>query len=58
MIEEKFERRVIEEHKKPYFEIKRTFNYKKHEKIIDETLDEFSESEFLKKVNQVYQKKE
>lgn len=52
--EEKFERRVIEEHKKPYFEDKKGLSIiEKHEKIIDETLDEFSESEFLKKVNQV-----
>lgn len=52
--EEKFERRILEEHKKPYLEEKKEPSIiEKHEKIIDETLDEFSESEFLKKVNQI-----
>jgi hypothetical protein len=51
--EEIFERKMAEV-KKPIFEEKKeSSTTEKHEKIIDETLDEFSESEFLKKVNQV-----
>ncbi|MEN6379515.1 MAG: Yip1 family protein [Methanofastidiosum sp.] len=44
--EERFERRITEEKKEPS-------SREKHEALIDETLDEFSESEFLRKVNQV-----
>ena len=44
--EERFERKITEEKKEPSI-------VDKHEKIIDETLNEFSESEFLKKVTQV-----
>lgn len=44
--EERFERKITEEKREPS-------SIEKHEKIIDETLDEFSESDFLKKVNQV-----
>ncbi|KYC49193.1 MAG: hypothetical protein AMQ22_01701 [Candidatus Methanofastidiosum methylothiophilum] len=52
--EERFERKMAEDIKKPIFEEKREpSTIEKHEKIIDETIDEFSESEFLKKVNQV-----
>ena len=52
--EERFERKVAEDIKKPIFGERREPSIlEKHEKIIDETLDEFSESEFLKKVNQV-----
>lgn len=52
--EERFERKVAGDLKKPIFEEKRVpSTFEKHEKIVDETLDEFSESEFLKKVNQV-----
>ena len=52
--EERFERKIAEEVKKPVFEEKKESPIiEKHEKIIDETLSEFSESEFLKKVNQV-----
>ncbi|NMC76376.1 MAG: hypothetical protein GYA60_03670, partial [Candidatus Methanofastidiosa archaeon] len=48
--EERFERKVTEEANKPTYE---PSTREKHEKILDEALEEFSESEFLKKVNQV-----
>ncbi|MCC7571768.1 MAG: hypothetical protein KO464_00065 [Candidatus Methanofastidiosum sp.] len=44
--EEQFERKINEQKKEPS-------TLEKHEKILDETLDDFSESDFLKKVNQV-----
>lgn len=46
--EEKFEQKIAEEMKK-----QASPTTDKHEKVIDETLEEFSESEFLKRVNQV-----
>ena len=52
--EERFERKITADIKKPIFEEKKEPSIReKHEALIDETLDEFSESEFLKKVNQV-----
>jgi len=48
--EERFERKITEETKKLSYE---PSTREKHEKILDEALEEFSESEFLKKVNQV-----
>ena len=51
--EERFERKIAEDIKKPIEVKKEPSIREKHEALIDETLDEFSESEFLKKVNQV-----
>jgi len=45
-LEEKFERKIAEDKAESSIT-------EKHEKVIDDTLEDFSESEFLKKVNQV-----
>ena len=53
-LEEKFERKIAEDIKKQISEEKAEPSItEKHEKVIDDALEDFSESEFLKKVNQV-----